>query len=419
MDSPHARGWTAGPRAVRRLPAGFPARAGMDPPPAHVGPWSVGIPRTRGDGPGRRRPGSAGRWDSPHARGWTFSKAMRTCRVGGFPARAGMDPRPTIRPRVSRRIPRTRGDGPSLAVGVPTSRSDSPHARGWTVGRRAAAPAAEGFPARAGMDLHAAAMGPLRGGIPRTRGDGPLASNFWPGNASDSPHARGWTRLVSTRGTGAAGFPARAGMDPRAPAPSGGSPRIPRTRGDGPRTREENRGENRDSPHARGWTRDAHRRVGCAGGFPARAGMDLPIAASYNTLIWIPRTRGDGPRSAIPSVVLRADSPHARGWTPARPPHDPGPPGFPARAGMDPGDALDHAALVGIPRTRGDGPRPIGGPGRASLDSPHARGWTRRNPTTALPGGGFPARAGMDPGGRLGPGAVTRIPRTRGDGPAG
>ena len=74
--------------------------------------------------------------------------------------------------------------------------------------------------------------------------------------------------------------------------------------------------------------------------------------------------------------------------------------GFPAHAGMDllPVDTgFDRARL---PRTRGDGPRPAPAPRVPLRASPHTRGWTRRADVGPLGDEGFPAHAGMDPGGR-------------------
>ena len=214
--------------------------------------------------------------DSPHARGWTPAIGRPPGRLSGFPARAGMDlfaPWANVR---RMRIPRTRGDGP---FGAPVQRRlemDSPHARGWTRQYPAPARAAAGFPARAGMD-------------PRSEGS-----------------------AAASRG----GFPARAGMDPRLRVARPIPRRIPRTRGDGP-------------IHVSAAS-------GAAGGFPARAGMDRASPRARSSSSRIPRTRGDGPLSAMLTDVSVA--------------------GFPARAGMDPAWSRCWPASARIPRTRGDGP---------------------------------------------------------------
>ena len=124
---------------------------------------------------------------------------------------------------------------------------------------------------------------------------------------------------------------------------------IPRTRGDGPGLTKAAHNHLRDSPHARGWTQraaaDAAIRRGfparagmelLADGFPARAGMDRRLAAGPAARRRIPRTRGDGPARPHPSQSFTLDSPHARGWTRVRRDDHVRARGFPARAGMDP-----------------------------------------------------------------------------------
>ena len=82
---------------------------------------------------------------------------------------------PSTRPvRVqSRRIPRTRGDGPKYGRIVTRVTLDPPHARGWTWLKLHSAGSPAGSPARAGMDPRNDRYGVATVGIPRTRGDGP------------------------------------------------------------------------------------------------------------------------------------------------------------------------------------------------------------------------------------------------------
>ena len=194
VDSPHARGWT---RVEVRPPTctrGFPARAGMDLGHRGLRGLYVWIPRTRGDGPDTEAGRPRGRRDSPHARGWTVHGNTRFRAPGGFPARAGMDPssaRPSARPSG---IPRTRGDGPDQRLARTADRQDSPHARGWTADGEVRSRRVQGFPARAGMDPASASAIRTADRIPRTRGDGPAGVRGRPAPTWDSPHARGWTR---------------------------------------------------------------------------------------------------------------------------------------------------------------------------------------------------------------------------------
>ncbi len=48
-------------------------------------------------------------------------------------------------------------------------------------------------------------------------------------------------------------------------------------------------------PHARGWTRHDCGAPDAAVGSPARAGMDLDSTKPKLALVGLPRTRGDGP----------------------------------------------------------------------------------------------------------------------------
>ena len=194
----------------------------------------------------------------------------------GFPAHAGMDPGRRLLPLTPCRIPRTRGDGPAFALLWTGVSTDSPHTRGWTV-RRAMSPArGPGFPAHAGMDPGTISVVHDGLGIPRTRGDGPALAINADWTLTDSPHTRGWTRVHHAHWRPARGFPAHAGMDRSPATPASLSARIPRTRGDGPSPRALPPSSSPDSPHTRGWTLAEAEQPGRDRGFPAHAGMDPP-----------------------------------------------------------------------------------------------------------------------------------------------
>ena len=89
---------------------------------------------------------------SPHTRGWTAPDDAEGVRPGGFPAHAGMDPSGVQSVGTRIRLPRTRGDGPSIIAGHPLRHQASPHTRGWTRLSVYVGPAEPGFPAHAGMD---------------------------------------------------------------------------------------------------------------------------------------------------------------------------------------------------------------------------------------------------------------------------
>src|SRR5690606_26053296 len=92
--------------------------------------------------------------------------------------------------------------------------------------------------------------------------------------------------------------------------------------------------------------------------------------------------------------------------------------GSPARAGMDPQAALVVPVLSRLPRTRGDGPVGAGPGGGQSEAPPHARGWTHAGARRRAGVHGSPARAGMDPRAIRPRLARPGLPRTRGDGPS-
>ena len=143
-----------------------------------------------------------------------------------------------------------------------------------------------------------------------------------------------------------------------------------------------------------------------------------PIARDTELpVLGLPRTRGDGPRWDQASEIRRVASPHPRGWTRGRRPDRGRGLGFPAPAGMDPRCGGLPDGTRGLPRTRGDGPRRrivVSGTNQAS---PHPRGWTLKNAAGGRVRPGFPAPAGMDPSSNIRSRPSTRLPRTRGDGP--
>ena len=171
--SPHTRGWTRQRGVGGAVRAGFPAHAGMD--PSRSGPCAPRgwLPRTRGDGPAR--PGGTHRGDaaSPHTRGWTRRANRWGIYRSGFPAHAGMDPMAQCGRIPSLGLPRTRGDGPDDVRRFRVAVAASPHTRGWTPSSGRSFFRTGGFPAHAGMDLSLTPRMGLRWWLPRTRGDGP------------------------------------------------------------------------------------------------------------------------------------------------------------------------------------------------------------------------------------------------------
>ena len=315
VASPHPRGWTPRRRRDARRPDGFPAPAGMDPYRCGRRAASARLPRTRGDGPPGYRIVLTIGTASPHPRGWTGEGVSCRRVASGFPAPAGMDPWRTSGCSTSGGLPRTRGDGPPWAWGDVSVFEASPHPRGWTRRRAGDRVGPAGFPAPAGMDPAARHSPPRCARLPRTRGDGPSLLFGVPQVAPASPHPRGWTRDGAGPAHHRGGFPAPAGMDPSVEAQRRSASGLPRTRGDGPCCPTRFPAARQASPHPRGWTRAEMSTDPSRCGFPAPAGMDPDHATREFHRLRLPRTRGDGPVGECRGEDALTASPHPRGWT--------------------------------------------------------------------------------------------------------
>ena len=251
--SPPTRGWTPDEPLQRAHAAGFPAHAGMDPRPASSRATRRGLPRPRGDGPFSKRVFELTGMASPPTRGWTRRRAQHVSDGVGFPAHAGMDPRRDRAPRLRLRLPRPRGDGPvQHDRSQPIARA-SPPTRGWTPVVDGAGLEDDGFPAHAGMDPNLRRLERLERRLPRPRGDGPAPSPGCAPAPSASPPTRGWTLDAGVAGSHNAASPPTRGWTQRVPRGDADDPGFP--------------------AHA-GWTlRDAVEGDGLPG-FPAHAGMD-------------------------------------------------------------------------------------------------------------------------------------------------
>ena len=238
---------------------------------------------------------------------------------GGSPAHAGMDPPSQAARAWTRRLPRTRGDGPTTNTSTSTFLPAPPHTRGWT--RDLVAPSiwAAGSPAHAGMDPRSMRSRFLRVGLPRTRGDGPAGRVIGSHGGSAPPHTRGWTHGHSLRFISSMGSPAHAGMDPPQWGQGARLDGLPRTRGDGPHRGSLPRPGRLAPPHTRGWTSTPRSVARAVGGSPAHAGMDPLRAPRSRRRRRLPRTRGDGPPAVWSRILTLPAPPHTRGWTPSRP----------------------------------------------------------------------------------------------------
>ena len=110
--SPPTRGWTCRRGCERWVATGFPAHAGMDPCRSSGPNTTHRLPRPRGDGPHSPLSLTGRPSASPPTRGWTPAARAVHRHPGGFPAHAGMDPPPRTPTPTSSRLPRPRGDGP-------------------------------------------------------------------------------------------------------------------------------------------------------------------------------------------------------------------------------------------------------------------------------------------------------------------
>ena len=253
---------------------------------------------------------------SPRLRGWTQPLQLAPEQPRGFPAPAGMDPPPALASSTARRLPRACGDGPTLVCLYLCADGASPRLRGWTAGSKPGSAGSSGFPAPAGMDPDPAGPRQGAGGLPRACGDGPERGGAWVRRATASPRLRGWTPLGGAVRLLVRGFPAPAGMDPAPSASPPSSRRLPRACGDGPRHGAQGGDRVRASPRLRGWTRHPLARMAQQPGFPAPAGMDPCRSRSPMSARRLPRACGDGPVLSGYALATGEASPRLRGWTP-------------------------------------------------------------------------------------------------------
>ena len=277
MAPPHPRGWIQGRQQSRKMATGSPAPAGMDPNfgrQSEIGAW---LPRTRGDGPWPANQKAPADLAPPHPRGWTLASAGDHRPDRGSPTPAGMDPKAPLEPARGVRLPRTRGDGPTLGMGSLDLEVTPPHPRGWT---------------RVQDQGRAGGVG-----LPRTRGDGPLFVINFGTNDAAPPHPRGWTPVGLLEILVRTGSPAPAGMDPIAAGTNLLTGRLSRTRGDRPYGQITLSQASTAPPHPRGWTQRRRRQGSVCIGSPAPAGMDHRPDTGRCSRSWLPRTPGDGPRA--------------------------------------------------------------------------------------------------------------------------
>ncbi len=291
---PHTRGWTHEFHNGLIIGSASPAHAGMDRSSARSSTSSFRFPRTRGDGPVKCRSLSRMAALPPHTRGWTQAQHGDQHLGRASPAHAGMDPAVTDRLGWANGFPRTRGDGPESFALASESAWLPPHTRGWTLDDLRPESLGPASPAHAGMDRWTLTGHPISRRFPRTRGDGPHRAAVLASSAMLPPHTRGWTSWRRADHRGQSASPAHAGMDPTPRSTRAWWRRFPRTRGDGPQDPGGKGGGTMLPPHTRGWTVAPISPMCSLVASPAHAGMDLPSSSQTGRASCFPRTRGDG-----------------------------------------------------------------------------------------------------------------------------
>ncbi len=208
---------------------------------------------------------------------------------------------------------------------------------------------------------------------------------------------RGWTDPVANADAAGKGYPAHAGMDRQHPSRCAGRARLPRPCGDGPPSATWWMVTPEVTPPMRGWTEKSNRQNARFWGYPAHAGMDLPLRDYPPGRIRLPRPCGDGPYCDRPATSALKVTPPMRGWTRAGTPASGLAGGYPAHAGMDPPHLMRRVGRYQLPRPCGDGPETARDPDAADEVTPPMRGWTIDGVLYGDGGRGYPAHAGMDP----------------------
>src|SRR6266540_3968618 len=173
MASPRSRGSARGTGGGEPDGEGFPALAGIG-PTWEVGTVPVGrLPRARGDRPLTTCSRAWSRGASPRSRGSARWLADGRLEVVGFPALAGIGPaRPTGGAR-SGRLPRARGDRPPDSLSRSISMRASPRSRGSARLLLEGDAEVAGFPALAGIGPRPSPPPRTASRLPRARGDRP------------------------------------------------------------------------------------------------------------------------------------------------------------------------------------------------------------------------------------------------------
>ncbi len=342
---------------------------------------------------------------------------MAAGRIPGFPAHAGIDPSAFAVRRRRRWLPRARGDRPSSKGMRPAAIMASPRTRGSTHIEPHHFHSVAGFPAHAGIDPRATRSFARWTRLPRARGDRPGCAMRRLLLSAASPRTRGSTARLHPAARAGCGFPAHAGIDPGEPHERALPRRLPRARGDRPLNTSTTQPLRWASPRTRGSTHCVCLVVGAELGFPAHAGIDPSPPRRTARPTGLPRARGDRPYTELTTEFAIRASPRTRGSTRLIERKPNMATGFPAHAGIDRAPCPSGSATRRLPRARGDRPT-IGRRGNPfGGASPRTRGSTHSGEAARRRTHGFPAHAGIDPPGPSRRATTRRLPRARGDRP--
>ncbi len=152
----------------------------------------------RGDRPRLLLPLSIFLSFTPHARGSTHLQGYAQIFRQVYPACAGIDRAEKVDEKTMESLPRMRGDRPQKHAGFSRLTRFTPHARGSTAIALFIATSSLVYPACAGIDrmLYMIVCRILR--LPRMRGDRPSLFLAFLRSCVFTPHARGSTATITT-----------------------------------------------------------------------------------------------------------------------------------------------------------------------------------------------------------------------------
>ena len=233
--------------------------------------------------------------------------------------------------------------------------------------------------------------------LPRPRGDRPDTTAAGRSRRWAPPPTRGSSRLDVDPVRREVGSPAHAGIVPVESARTDTIVRLPRPRGDRPQVRTHETVWSGAPPPTRGSSLRWRLDDAFQSGSPAHAGIVPSLSRPIDPMTRLPRPRGDRP--ALGRLFRRRSRapPPTRGSSR----HGIGLrallSGSPAHAGIVPRHTVCRASKSGLPRPRGDRPTGISGETIAPWAPPPTRGSSLRRAHPVEPHRGSPAHAGIVP----------------------